>query len=100
MIDYTIIVPLITVIISVIASVIVATMRNRAELNKIYKELEQRYAKSIFDKRVEVYPSLYELTSSYQKTIQYKECNRDTLRNLRTKIDDWNSKNSIFFSYP
>ena len=54
-------IPVITIFISVITSVIIATMQNRAEINRIYKELEHKYAKSLFDIRVETYPQLHNL---------------------------------------
>ena len=91
-------VPIATVIISVIASVIVNSMKNKAELTKLQRELEQKYSHSLFQKRIKVYPKLYTLLSDYDKIILYGKQTIENLANFREKIDDWNSKNSIFFS--
>lgn len=88
------------VLISVTVSVIITRQQYKVELEKIKKQLEQAYAKSLFDKRVETYPQLYRLTSNYGKTIQYNKQNVRNLIKLRDEIDKWNSQYSIFFTKP
>ena len=78
--------------ISVVASLLATKQRNKTELQKIKIELEQKYAKSLFDKRVEVYPQLYEILSSYGKTIQYDKNTIENLIEFRERIDNWNNK--------
>ena len=73
-------------------------MRNKTEFNKIKIGLEQKYAKSLFDKRIEVYPELYNLLSSYAKLIGYNQQTIDNLIEFRDNIDKWNNKYSIFFT--
>jgi hypothetical protein len=94
----TILIPVITLILSVITSVIVTTLRNKAELAKIQIELEQNYAKSLFDKRIEIYPELYNLLSAYIKLIEYGKQGVENLIEFRDKIDKWNSQYSMFFT--
>jgi hypothetical protein len=86
------------VIISVMVSVIITRQQNKVELEKITRQLEQAYAKSLFDKRVETYPQLYYLLSNYSKTIQYNKQNVKNLIELRDEIDDWNSHYGLFFT--
>jgi len=86
------------VIISVMVSVMITRQQNKVELEKITRQLEQAYAKSLFDKRLETYPQLYYLLSSYSKTIQYNQQNVKNLLELRDAIDDWNSQYSLFFT--
>ena len=86
------------VLISVVASVSVARLQNKAALEKIKKELEQQYAKFLFEQRIKIYPELFEMLSSYSKTIAYKKNNVKNLRKFRDSLDKWNSANSIFFT--
>lgn len=89
---------ILTIVISIFTSVIITRSRNKAELKKIKVELEQNYAKSLFDKRVEIYPPLYNLLSGYGKKIQYHQQTKENLREFRESIDNWNSQYSIFFT--
>jgi len=86
------------VLISVVASVNVARFQNKAALEKIKKELEQQYAKSLFEQRVKIYPGLFETLSSYNKAIAYNRHNTENLREFRDNLDKWNSANAIFFT--
>jgi hypothetical protein len=79
-----------TVAISVIASLIVTIIRNKTDFRKLKIEFDQKYAKSLFDKRVEAYPELYEILSGYGKIIQYKQNTVKNLIEFRNKIDAWN----------
>jgi hypothetical protein len=92
------IIPIFTGLVSVLASVVVTTLSNRSELKRIRRELEQSYEKSLFDKRVEVYPKLYKQLSSIGKLVEYGEATRSTLLEFREKVDEWNSSYSLFFT--
>jgi hypothetical protein len=95
------VVPLVSilgVLISVIASVSVARLQNKTALEKIKKELEQQYAKSLFEQRVKTYPRLFEILSGYGKIIVYKKNNLENLRKFRDSLDEWNNANAIFFT--
>jgi hypothetical protein len=92
------VISIIGILISVSVSVFVTRQQSKIELEKIKKHLEQEYAKSLFDKRVETYPQLYNLLSDYNKKILY---NQQTARNLlefRDAVDKWNSQYSFFFT--
>jgi hypothetical protein len=89
---------ILTALISVAASVGATTMKNRSELKCIRKELEQSYEKSLFEKCVEVYPELYCLLGRYAKIIAYGKATRDDLQRFRDKVDEWNSKYSLFLT--
>ena len=86
------------VLISVIASVFVAKLQNKTALEKIKKELEQQYAKSLFEQRVKHYPELYALLSSYAKIIQYNKYSLENLIEFRDNLDEWNNEYAIFFT--
>lgn len=86
------------VVISVSISVLIVHLQNRAALDKVKRELEQQYAKSLFEQRIKVYPELYNLLSAYRKVIAYGTRNTTNLIEFRKSVDEWNSKYSIFFS--
>lgn len=92
------IISIVGVLISVTVSVIITRVQYKVELEKIRRHLEQEYAKSLFDKRIETYPQLFNLLSSYGKTIQYNKQNIENLIELRNSLDNWNNQNGIFFS--
>jgi hypothetical protein len=92
------IISIVGVLISVIVSVIITRTQYKVELEKIKKHLEQEYLKSLFDKRVETYPQLYNLLAGYGKIIQYNKQNTKSLIKLRDELDNWNNQHSIFFS--
>lgn len=89
---------IIGVLISVTVSVIITRQQYKVEMEKIKKQLEQAYAKSLFDKRLETYPKLYSLLSGYSKTIQYNKQNAKNLLEFRDEVDKWNSQYSFFFT--
>ena len=86
------------VLVSVNVSIWVTRLQNKSELDKLKRELEQQYAKSLFEKRIEVYPELYNLFSSYAKMIRERQANAKNLIELKEKSDNWNSRYSIFFT--
>lgn len=89
---------LVGVMLSVASSIAASLFQNRSQLARIKKELEQQYAKQLFEKRIATYPELYQLLSSYAKTIQYGEQTIENLLIFRNNLDEWDSKNAIFFT--
>jgi len=94
----TSVISIIGVLVSVTVSVIITRQQYKVEMEKIKKQLEQAYAKSLFDKRLETYPQLYYLLSGYNKTIQYKKQSVKNLLELRDAIDKWNSQYGFYFT--
>lgn len=96
--DKTIIISIVSGIITLLTSVVVAIFASRLELRKIQKELEQRYAQSLFDKRIELYPKLFTLLSSFNKFIEYHIQTKEQLLELQHNLDEWNNANAIFLT--
>jgi hypothetical protein len=86
------------ILISVSVSVIITRVQYKIELEKIKRRLEQEYAKSLFDKRIETYPQLSSILGTYGKAIQYNKQNIENLAEFRNNLDAWNNQNGIFFS--
>ena len=98
--QFQILIPLLTVFISIVASLIVTTMRNRVELKKVYTQLEQNYAKSLFDKRVELYPLLYEIIHPTCIKLLTNNFNELEIDNFSEKILKAELTIGIFFTQP
>jgi hypothetical protein len=92
-----ILIPIITVVISVLAAIFTTSKRIKAEIIKMRNEMDFQFSKTLFEKRLSVYPELVELMSDYSKKIDYGKNTIENLRELQKLIDQWNSKNSIFF---
>lgn len=91
-------VQILSIIFSVAVSVIISTSQRKSDLAKLRVELQQQYAKSLFDRRVEVYQELFFLLSGYGKKIQYGQHNKENLIAFSEQMDLWNSHNAIFFT--
>lgn len=91
---------ILSIVISVVVSVIITTSQRKSDMNKLRVELQQQYAKSLFDKRVDVYQELYFLLSGYGKKIQYGQQTKENLKEFGEQVDLWNSRNAIFFTQP
>ena len=89
---------LLTIIVTVILSVYITGKRNRTVLGKIKLELAQTYSKSLFNKRIDIYPSLSAILSGYKKIILHDENDENNFRVFIGMLDKWNTKNSLFFS--
>lgn len=98
--DISIFIPIISVIISVVSSIVITALKNKSELKNIKTQLEQRYATSLFDKRVEIYPNLFFILSNYGKIIEYGKQTKTNLTEFRDNLDSWDSKNAIYLTPP
>ncbi len=92
------IIAIVSGLITLIVSVLVTSLKNKSELKKIKKELELNYAKSLFDKRIEVYPSLFCLLSGLNKLIEYNRQSKADIIEFQKNIDKWNNENAIFLT--
>lgn len=65
-----------------------------AELEKIRKQFTQK----LFEKRLEFYPLLYEILSSFQKLIRAGKANGHSFEAFIKEYQAWNSRYGIFLS--
>ena len=96
--DVSILIPIISGVITLIASLWLTTLKNKTELRKIQTQQEQNYTKSLFDKRIEVYPKLYSMFSDYEKLIRDNKQSIESLHTLKDDVDLWNTQFGIFFT--
>lgn len=85
--ENSILIPVFTAIITIIASLIATHLKNKSELKKIYAGLEQKYAEALYNKRIDMYPGLYKILSSHTKLINEGKASLQTLRDFKTALD-------------
>ncbi len=94
----TALISLIVVVISVSASVFIGNLNNETQFQRFRVEMEQKYTQPLFEKRLEVYPGLYSIISSFAKKSNIGAAtNLDVVRAIE-EIDGWDSNYAIFAS--
>ena len=86
------------VVISVVISLYTSMKQTKVELQKLRSEIQETYAGKLLEKRIEIYPDMYFLLSDFGKKIQYGLVSKSDVTELLGRIDDWDSKKSLFFS--
>lgn len=85
-------------LITLFASVLVASYQARVEFRKMAKQLEEKYTTSLFDKRLEVYPTLFDILHEFNNVIEYNNQSKEKLIELQKEFDTWMSGNAIFLT--
>lgn len=68
------------------------------ELRKLRAEIQQTYVGLLLEKRLDVYPALYQVLSRFIKVIEFSVVTKSALQELRTQIEQWDSQYSIYFT--
>ena len=81
-------------VLAIVASSLVAVYQARTEFRKMLKQLEQKYTVSLFDKRLEVYPFLFKLVHDLNHEIEYnsqnkRNLNKQQLVEFQKHYDSW-----------
>ncbi|MDB9528169.1 hypothetical protein PN498_19410 [Oscillatoria sp. CS-180] len=81
-------------LLTLLASSLVAIYQARTEFQKMLKQLEQKYTTSLFEKRLEAYPLLYQLLHTLNHEIEYNvhnqgEIDRQNLIEFQHHYDHW-----------
>ncbi|NJN94914.1 MAG: hypothetical protein HC875_12840 [Anaerolineales bacterium] len=92
------IVAIVTGLITLFASFLIATYQTRTEFRKMAKQLEEKYTTSLFDKRLEVYPQLFKILNDSNNAIEYNEQSKEKLVDLQKEFDNWMSTNALFLT--
>ena len=87
------------VIISVLASLYSSMRQTNSELKKLRTEIQQIYTNKLLDKRIEIYPDLYNLLSRFTKSIVTNQSiSMDSLQELQENLSNWDVQNAVFLS--
>lgn len=85
---------LLGILLSAVVSYLISKRNFEAELEKIKKQFTQK----LFEKRLEAYPQLYEILSSFQKLIRSGKADDRSFEIFFEKYQEWNSRYGILLS--
>ncbi len=86
------------VILSVLFSYLASKRSIDNELRKLRIEAQRAYDSKVLESRISTYPQLYFLLSDLAKTTRRSGFSNDMLEAFIAKVDDWDSRNSLFMS--
>ncbi|MDV3347204.1 hypothetical protein D0962_00935 [Leptolyngbyaceae cyanobacterium CCMR0082] len=85
-------------LITLLASSLIAVYQSRTEFRKLTKQLEQTYTTSLFDKRLEVYPVLFKALNQLNHKIEYSSPDKQQLIEFQRQYDEWISAHAILLT--
>lgn len=86
------------IVISILASTLLNARQTKVEIKKLRTELQLAYASKLIDKRMETYPILFKLISSFEKLIRFGNLTKMETDKFVKEILEWDSSNAIFMS--
>ena len=87
------------VIASVLVSFFVGQRQMKTQIDSLRIQVEQTYTSKLYEKRLEVYPLLFEIMSSFSKKIRDRgDITKKTLDDFVSQFNEWDSKHSIYTS--
>ena len=92
------IISLVGVGLSVYFSVRASRRETEVELNKLKQENKLAYTPQILEKRLERYPQLYRIISTYQNLIRVEGISSKNLKRLYEDMLEWEYENAILVS--
>ena len=90
--------PVVSAIFSVGASLFLSLRATRQELNRFQFERKGAHVRALLDKRLERYPAIYEIVSDLAKKVRKQAVTSEVLCSAMEAINVWDSKNAIFMS--
>lgn len=88
------------VFVSVFVSYITSYRKANLEIQKLRAEIQHQFSSKLFEKRLELYPELYNYLSKFIRIIQFNKISKKAVQDLISEIHEWTSKNAILFSGP
>ncbi|NEQ54663.1 MAG: hypothetical protein F6K11_31795 [Leptolyngbya sp. SIO3F4] len=92
------VVAIVSGLITLAASSLIAVYQSRTEFRKLRKQLEQTYTTSLFDRRLEVYPVLFKTLNRFNHRIEYDSPNKQQLAEFQHHYDEWVSIHAILLT--
>jgi biopolymer transport protein ExbD len=92
------IIALVGVMLSIFISFVTSRRAIKLELRKLRLQAQQTYESKLLEIRLTVYPEAYSYLSSFIKEAQRNGLSRIAVETLLSKLDEWDSKNSLFLS--
>ncbi len=85
-------------LITLAASSLIAVYQSRTEFRKLRKQLEQTYTTALFDKRLEMYPILFKILNDFNHRIEYGSPNKQQLMEFQRCYDDWGASHGLLLT--
>lgn len=93
------VIALVGVIASVLVSFLVGQRQMKIQIDSLRVQVEQTYTSKLYEKRLEVYPLLFEIMSSFSKEIRDRgDITKKTMNDFASRFYEWDSKNFIYTS--
>lgn len=86
------------VVISVVVSYLTSSKNVDIELKKHKEILFQEFGQKLFEKRLEVYPTLYALVSNFIKTVRFGNLSNKEIKKLSNNLLEWDTNHAIYMS--
>ena len=86
------------VVLSIVISFVTSRRAIQLELRKLRLQAQQTYESKLLEIRLAVYPEVYSYLSSFIKEAQRNLLSKTAVETLLSKLDEWDSKNSIYLS--
>ena len=80
----------------VFISVIFSFFISRYQASIKIKEIKAKYSHSLYDKRLDSYPYLYQITGSLGTLLRENKPDPESLRTYYEDLIDWDQKNAVF----
>src|ERR1051325_2911205 len=86
-------------IIGAIISFIANRWSVRTELRKVELELDRKLTEKLYDKRLEIYPSAFEITDGLLGEYLFAPATtKEYLKNIQDRLMEWHRKNGLVLS--
>jgi hypothetical protein len=92
------IIALVGIFISMLVSIYTSRRQTKTELEKLRFEIKQSYAGRLLEKRLDAYPGLYYLLSSFAKKLKPDLLSRTDVETFHEQLNEWDSRNSLLFT--
>lgn len=92
------VISLFSVTTSVIMSFLISRTQSKTQVERARMELEETYTGKLFEKRMDVYPSLYNILSYFSKLINKDQITLEVIERTVKQLEDWDSQYAIFTS--
>jgi hypothetical protein len=86
------------VVVSLLISYLVSGRQIKAQIESLRYQMAQNYTEKLYLKRLEVYPALYEVISSFAKRIRREALSHREIKAFGEKIDEWDNKHALLAS--
>jgi len=86
------------VALSVLVSYLTSRQQSRLEAQKLREEANRIFGGRLYDRRIEVYPTLFKHLSNFIKLLYWGNVDQSAVRGLFERLQEWDSSYSIYMT--